>query len=539
MALTLTENKKRAVDAFDARRFPAGRPLWPARFLSNTFEAAWGFVRICRTWNEAQKETQFFPNRAYLRELTRRWLKQRSHGKALIVEKCRRMVVSWLFRALELWAMGCGRCDIMIVGESYISAAKHVWRLQSLYEDLCKRFGADSPEDWRLPSASAIHHQGEKTLAEFTLPNKSVCTAQNGMADKIQGEGISIICLEEMGTYRYLKSILGQASIIVKGEAGKVGGFVCGVTNACTKSEWQDIKAVYVNPKVNLTRTFTGFSEADPGDGSLYVKVEYFADPDKDKQWRDETKQEMQHTPRVYRREILMDDTVVEGDPVWEDYDSRIHEYDGDPIRMLSGDGRLFGLWDCGTARMPAFVLAIWTPRHRQLRFVVECVPTRGMAMETFAPMVKACLKRICPGYLTAIEHYGDETVRTKSGAVEKSAAMVAFEHGFTIHPVSNRWASESGREQSMIHLLNDWCDDAQKFPRLIFSTQGCPVLVKGMRGAYCTEKRKNRDASGPGQEIVAPKKDFFSHVNDAAQVGAVVIMREMKHGSRRKGSDD
>ena len=535
MAVTTNEGYSLAMKAYESKMFPAGRPLWPPEYQEETFESAWRFVTICRTWNEAAKEVQPFPDRKYLRLMTRLWLKQKLKGKALWVEKCRRMVVSWLFRCLELWQMGRNRCDVMIVGENFGSAAKHIWRLGHLYEDLRSRMNGQFAEDWALPPADHLQHQGDRSYKQFSLSNGSIASAANGDDKKVQGEGVAIITLEEMGTYSSLKAIIGQAQIITKAEAGTIGGFVCGVTNTTTKSEWQDIKAVYNRPGVKFGLPLPGFKQVDHEDESIYCHVQYFADPAKDTKWLAEVAEEMKHTPRTYRREILMDDTVVEGDPVWEEYVSAEHEYHGDPRTMLNCDGKLFGFWDCGTARMPAFLLGKWTAQSRQIRWIMEILPLgpdgqpKPMAMATFAPIVATRLKAVLPGEWSTLEHFGDETVKTLSGASEESAYDVARKSGFDIRPVSNRWAGEGRREASTIFMLTDYCDDDKKKPRMVFSVIGCPVLVKGMRGAYCTERKKSVDTSGPGMEVIKPKKNFYSHINDAMQVGAVVIMREMR----------
>ena len=85
------------------------RPFWPEPFAHPTPEAAWSFIRELRTWNEAEGAIQPFPDKRYLKELAREWIECRATARPFVVEKCRRMVVSWLFRALELHAMGLAR----------------------------------------------------------------------------------------------------------------------------------------------------------------------------------------------------------------------------------------------------------------------------------------------------------------------------------------------------------------------------------------------------------------------------------------------
>jgi len=228
------EQQKRTAERL-ARRAASGN-LWPKEW-SDTPEGAWEFVKAQWTWNEAEKEVQPMPNLDYLKRYTYEWFEGYKSGRCLITEKCRRMVISWCARALELHQMGLGRCDQILCGEDLLQAAKHVYRLKYLYEGLQSR----QPQ-LKLPACSDLKFEGESTLKQFSLPNGSTCMYANGQAGKLQGSGVSIITLEEFGTYRYAASMLGQAQIITQGSAKAVGGFVNVITNASIHPEWQRIK---------------------------------------------------------------------------------------------------------------------------------------------------------------------------------------------------------------------------------------------------------------------------------------------------------
>jgi len=213
-------------------------PIWPAEYADGSPEAAWRFICHLRTWNEAEQAVQPFPQQEYLRAYAFEWVGCRDEGRTLITEKCRRMVVSWLARGLELWAMGLRRTDCILVGEDLEAAAKHVWRIQFLYDDLCARH----PE-WKLPAASSLRYEGARKLKMFGLANGSVTNYANGADGTLRGDGTAIITMEEAGTYRYLSSILAQAKIITQGSAGHNGGFVNLITNTSASYEWQRVKA--------------------------------------------------------------------------------------------------------------------------------------------------------------------------------------------------------------------------------------------------------------------------------------------------------
>jgi hypothetical protein len=177
------------------------------------------------------------PDKSYIREYCREWWTCRSLGQTLITEKCRRMVISWVARSLELWAMGLKRTDCILVGEDLEQAAKHVWRLEFLYSQLSKRLN--------LPPSSVLRYEGDRKLKQFNLANGSQTTYANGQEAGLQGDGTAIITMEEFGIYRYAKSMLAQAQIITQGSAGSTGGFVNIITNSSTHPEWQEIKATF------------------------------------------------------------------------------------------------------------------------------------------------------------------------------------------------------------------------------------------------------------------------------------------------------
>jgi len=507
------------------------KPLWPERFCGTEPDKAWAFLKELRTWNEAESRVQAFPHEPYLEYECRRWVECRNSGELWVNEKCRRMVVSWMVRGLELWCMGQARCDVMIAGETYTSAAKHVWRLEHYYLDLQAQ-DRDRPieQKWNLPKSSHISFEGERQLASFGLPNKSTCIAVNGQSKALQGEGTAIITMEEAGTYRYLGAMLAQANIITQSSATGQKGFVNMVTNANPNPQWQAIKKALTAGAAKLTEKLTGVEEWFTRGSGCYIKLHHYADPLKDSNWLAKVKHEMRMTPRDYRREILMDDTVHDGDPVFPSYRAALHEFTGANKLGLTEESVLYAGWDCGTSRMPSFVLASRTKVSKQIRFLLEVVPDRPMAMETFAPIVRTSLKAFLPGRWSEVIHVGDATVKTKGGNVEKSAQDIAKEYGFNIRPVDN---NIDAREQAVEWMLGDWCDQTGGKPRVVYSVDGCPVLVEGMRGAYCTTTTAGSDDEGPGMIVVKAAKNFFSHVNDAHQYIAVVIRREMMGGGK------
>jgi hypothetical protein len=298
--------------------------LWPAPFNQPSAETAYKFLLSLRTWNEAASEVQPMPDRDYLREYAREWWEAFQQGKPLCTEKCRRMVISWAARGLELYVMGLGRCDCILVGEDLEAAAKHVWRLEFLYEDLKKR----NP-NWGLPPHSKLRYEGDRKLKMFGLANGSTCNYANGQSSGLQGDGTAIITMEEAAIYRYLAAMLAQAKIITQGAAGARKGFINMITNAAVEEEWQKIKRGGEDETVDieLEELIRGLEACDLATGMRYLKLHHYADPDKDAEWLQQVEQEMADTPRDFRLQILMED-MEDFDALWQRHDIDAHKID-------------------------------------------------------------------------------------------------------------------------------------------------------------------------------------------------------------------
>lgn len=228
------------IDKELANRGEGRQCFWPAPY--DKPEAGWGFVLDnLQTWNEAEQDQQPFPDKQYLADYAHEWIECRRLGRTLITEKCRRMVISWLARGLELHAMGLRKTDCVLAGEDLEAAAAHVWRLQFLYDGLRRRKEQEKDSEWDLPPCHTLAYKGP-LLSSFALPNASSTRYQNGQAVGLQGAGTSIITLEEFSTYRYATKMLAQAKIITQGSPGSVGGFVNVILNASANPGWQSVK---------------------------------------------------------------------------------------------------------------------------------------------------------------------------------------------------------------------------------------------------------------------------------------------------------
>jgi hypothetical protein len=277
--------------------------LWPEEFKDD-YESAWRFILCCTTWNEAEKEDQPFPDRSFLLEYCWWWYYCLRRGLVLVCEKCRRMVISWCARALELYQMGLSPCDLTLCGEDLEAAAKHVWRLERLYSDLMLRF-----ESWKLPPYRKLRYDGDKMLSMFGLANGSECRYANGQSEGLQGDGKAVVTMEEFGIYRHGKNMLFQAKTVTKGSpsSGKPGGFVNIITNASHNPEWQSVKKERRKSDVDRASHPGITVEVLPG-GEIYLKIHHYADETKGAAWLEAERKSYALTPQKFDLEILMDD---------------------------------------------------------------------------------------------------------------------------------------------------------------------------------------------------------------------------------------
>jgi hypothetical protein len=215
-----------------------GGPMWPNQYAVKNPETAFRFLTTrCWTWNEAEGTIELIPEKEHIEAYCHLWCASQRNGTQLIVEKSRRMVVSWVDRALMLWSMGLRPEDRVLVHQTYDDAAKHVWRIYWLYEQLRNR----NP-DWTLPESKTYGRLAARQVSTLILPNGSRCDYATQDASKLQGEGKAGVTIEELALYSRPDILLSQAQMLVQGKPGSVGGHVVAITNASPNRYWQEIK---------------------------------------------------------------------------------------------------------------------------------------------------------------------------------------------------------------------------------------------------------------------------------------------------------
>jgi hypothetical protein len=212
--------------------------LWPPPYHRDTGAAAFQFVTQCWwTFNEADQAIALVPAKEYVEELCHEWHMAFCRRQALLIEKSRRLIVSWICRGLETWQMGLTPGETHIVDQTHENSAEHLWRIHFALTQLRNR-----RPDIKLAKHEVRGSPAAKQATHVILPNGSLMTQGHQDAISEQGKGKTIVTLEEISKYRSPSAFWGQALIVTQGSAAGRGGWVCGIANASPVNDWQEIK---------------------------------------------------------------------------------------------------------------------------------------------------------------------------------------------------------------------------------------------------------------------------------------------------------
>jgi hypothetical protein len=504
--------------AQQSQRKRFGRVLWPDPYRADTPETLFRFLtECCWTYNEADRSVELIPPAAYIQQVVQEWHAARADSRTLIIEKSRRMLVSWVLRACELWSLGLRTEKGLVTGLDYSKAAEHVWRIWWLYDQLQR-----NRPDLELPNATPREgNVAAQQLGQVLLPNGSLAETLNQDGLAFQGSGYGWVTMEEFSRYRNCDYMFAQAVRATQGKARTKGGHVVIVTNASPNKAWQQIKAHEPDPETAARPVRV----AQCRNGARYLSVHYTADPAKTTAWAAEEKARV--PIREWLREMEMREDVFEGEPVFADYRDAWHNMNGDARLPIVRDATYIGGWDCGQTLTPAFCLLQITPRPWQVHAILEVLAPGPEPMEKFAPRVMQQLLRLLPTKWDEVEHWGDTTLVARNGANGETAQQAAARHGFRIRPASNEW---SGRYGAVTWLLTDDIDPDH--PRFQVDGARCPILRDGFRGAYRLDLPAFDSSQGPERLFPErPRKDGYSHVQDALQYAACRVRTKLRRG--------
>lgn len=194
-------------------------------------------TECCWTWNEADSSIELIPDKEYLRWYIAEWRDNAIRGGTLLVEKSRRLIMSWVETCLELYLMGISQVKGVVCGLNYPKAAEHVWRFWWIANEMQKRKGIN------LGVQASGGNVAVQRIDRVVLANGSMVENLNQEGASFQGSGYAFVRMEEMSQYRYVQYMVAQAKIVTEGKPGEPGGFSVGICNAYPNPEWKELKS--------------------------------------------------------------------------------------------------------------------------------------------------------------------------------------------------------------------------------------------------------------------------------------------------------
>jgi len=214
-----------------------GRCLWPKPYADGSFESRLAFVyNAIWTWNEADRQTMQIPKKDYIDLFVWEWTETKRLGQPFIVVKSRRLIISWLCRALELHDAGLSQANQLVAGQTFADAQAHVWRCWFLYDQLQKRF-----PQWHLEDSLYYGPMNDGRLDSLILPNGSKIGSINQRGESFRGTGVTGACCEEGSAYDRLANTWGQAVTVCQGSPTSVGGHPTLIANASPNEEFLEL----------------------------------------------------------------------------------------------------------------------------------------------------------------------------------------------------------------------------------------------------------------------------------------------------------
>jgi len=501
--------------------------LWPAPYDELSDDSAWRFLTECWwTLDSASQQVALIPDKPYLKRFVRQWLAAFVRRSPLVVEKSRRMVISWLCRGLETWVMGLSRGSVLLIDQKHENSAEHLWRVHFALSELKRR----RPE-LEIPTWETYGSASRREVASITLGNGSLLRQSHQEAGSEQGKGYTLVVMEEISRYMGASQFWSQAALVTQGKPGSgVGGWICAIANPVNNPSWEQVKQK-MDPR-KLLRFDKGWNEPANEDdlpglafhelpgGTVYCALHYSADPEKTSAWASDYRRQFNMSLTDWNREMELYGGAVEGKPVYPDFIDGFHSWpDRETIPLVKG-ATYFGGWDAGQTVNPAFVLIQLTPLPWQVHVLLE-VCGSAEPMVKFAPRVQQALIKALPARWQEVRHFGDMTISTRNGSTGTTARQAAAEYGFNIVPVPN---TIFPRIDAVTRLLLRELDDGR--PCLLVDTVRAPAVYEGFKGAYRFAPRLRQSLAEPGAELKnEPEKNAWSHPHDALQYPALKIV--------------
>lgn len=539
--VTIDEATKGLKKVYQEARSVLGmdEPMWKAPYNELTYDCRLRFIYDkVWTWHDQNRQAERIQWKKYIDWYVWHWHDCAMKGEPLAIEKARRILITWITRALELHDLGIKRGGLLVAGQTYTDAGGFVNRARVIYDEVRKR----NP-DWKLAEALTYGSEDKGKLDTLVLPNGSIITAINQDPESFRGDGVTMAALEEGSSYSRLAKAWGQAITVCQGSPGRPSGHKIIIANANANAEWSQIKqrrgeeTTPSRPEYGRNDIFEGCPPQPEGTvqyrsntGNRILQMHYSCDLDKaTTEWV--TTNSAGIPKREWEQEYELDCSVHDGDPMHEDFHESIHC--PGPLKSMSweaikatypgmlGPGSransqyVLGI-DCGQTLWPAAVLLEIGPwPFRQIVAVLEIKAEGNEPMGKFCPRVMDVLRKRFPSFWPDIEWVGDPAVNVRDGSYGKSANDVAREFGCSIKSMTgNLHYRLSAVDWALLTWVTEDC------PKFYVCAKDCPTLFAALKGGYRSRPPVGGPSTGRDQRL--PVKDVHSHIADALQYAMI-----------------
>lgn len=474
------------------------RTLWPAPYDQPTFDSRMAFLLDC-IWTllETEGEPEQIPDKEYIAWLVWHWGETRERGEPFVIWKPRRMIVSWVCRALELHDLGIFSGEHWLADENYKKSQQQVWRYSFLYDQMVRHL-----PHWGLPplipGVNTFGSAEQKQLDAVVLPNGSIFRAINSDPQALYGPGVRSITLEEPHTYAKLSDMLSQARMITQGRVGHRDGHVCLIGNSAPNSGWISLlkdEGFYPVPEGERFAQAPMYSRHYKGrDGILILDLRYQSDPEKDPAWVTKTRPGNLNWETEMEKRLDM----LAGEPVFPQFSVLIHapaKNQREPWLMDSHSEYVLGL-DTGAQTIHhAGVLLEITPGRedrRQVIAVKEFVPDRPLSFIAFGHWCKAWIADNLPNsFWGNVIWVADHSITRREGSSLKTIKTLAWDElREVVLPISNVWETRKADVEWLLRDTVSSRDGQEEYPRFQLCAHDCPILFKALTGGYCYQSK-------------------------------------------------
>lgn len=179
------------------------------------------------------------------------WVRSLFSGEPCAIEKSRRITISWIAAALEVWLAGWRRSTIWIAAQDFADSAKMLYRSQFIYEQLRLK----NPS-WRLSESRTWEYSGPRLLTRVMLPNGSVFESLTGHdPNAFRQEGATVIRLEEAAHFPLLEDIMANAQRMCQPQPGMTPGMLVTISTPSDLPHWDRILRE-VDPSIEKPEEF-------------------------------------------------------------------------------------------------------------------------------------------------------------------------------------------------------------------------------------------------------------------------------------------